>query len=222
MAQLLQSFQAMAQANKDLVAEVKAGREEANNAAQAASATTTTSNATADLPGAVAITGIKVPMDMGRDAEERLVNFHRWKEDVADRMMVAGINDEKRKTAIALLWGGRDIKTFAVDKAMIQLKDEGETPADTWTEALKKIETTMEGEINEAFAMFKFRQHAQEQQSIETWFKRLRSAVKTLRLHKCTCGHGYTEERAIRDLMVELTNNTKLRKVHYRRISYNY
>ena len=84
---LLKSFQDMAKANQDLVAEVKAGRE-------AATATAThdapTGNTTNDLPGAVAITGIKIPLDMGRDAEERLVNFHEWKEDVADRMTVAG------------------------------------------------------------------------------------------------------------------------------------
>ena len=36
--------------------------------------------------------------------------------------------------------------------------------------------------------------------------------MKTLRLHQCTCGHGYSEDRAIRDLMVELTNDPKLRK----------
>ena len=92
------------------------------------------------------------------------------------------------------------------------MKAIGATPADEWAEALKKIETTMEGDINEAFAMFKFRQGAQQQQSIEVWYKKLRSAVKTLRLKECTCGHGYSEERAIRDIMVELTNNTKLRK----------
>ncbi len=164
MAILLQSFQDMAQANKDLVAEVKAGREEANNAATAAA--TGAAEGTAELPGAVAITGIKVPLDMGRDAEERLINFHEWKEDVADRMTVAGIVNEQRKTTIALMWGGRDLKDFAVDKAKVVLTTSTDTPADTWTSALKKIEETMEGEINEAFAMFKFRQRAQENQSI--------------------------------------------------------
>ena len=213
MAILLQSFQDMAQANKDLVAEVKAGREEANsNVATAAATGAAERTATTELPGAVAITGIKVPLDMGRDAEERLINFHEWKEDVADRMTVAGIMNEQRKTTIALMWGGRDLKDFAVDKAKVVLTENGDTPADNWTSAATKIEETMEGEINEAFAMFKFRQSAQENQSIDTWYKRLRSAVKTLRLQKCTCGHGYSEERAIRDIMVEMTNDSKLRK----------
>ena len=199
---LLKSFADMAKANQDLVA--KFTSTDADNAP--------TGNTATDLPGAVALTGIKIPLDMGRDAEERLVNFHEWKEDVADRMTVAGIVDEVRKTTIALMWGGRDLKTFAVEKANVQMKAIGATPADGWTEALKKIETTMEGDINEAFAMFKFRQGAQQQQSIEVWYKKLKSAVKTLRLKECTCGHGYSEERAIRDIMVELTNDTKLRK----------
>ena len=158
MAILLQSFQDMAQANKDLVAEVKAGREEANsNIATAAATGAAERTATTELPGAVAITGIKVPLDMGRDAEERLINFHESKEDVADRMTVAGIMNEQRKTTIALMWGGRNLKDFAVDKAQVVLTETGDAPADSWTSAAKKIEETMEGEINEAFAMFKFR-----------------------------------------------------------------
>ncbi len=212
MAALLQSFQDMAQANKDLVAEVKAGREEANAANANATQNMQTGSENAELPGAVAIAGVKMPLDMGRDAEERLVNFHEWKEEVADRMAVAGIANETRQTTVSIMWGGRDLKDFAVEKAKVLLKADGDTPADTWTRAMDKIEKAMEGDINEAFAMFKFRQYAQEQQSIEGWYKKLRSAVKTLRLNKCTCGHGYSEERAIRDVMVELTNDTKLRK----------
>ena len=212
MAQLLQSFQDMALANREMVAEVKAAREEASNAATTAATHGSAGATNAELPGAVAITGIKVPLDMGRDAEERLINFHEWKEDVADRMTVAGIVNEQRKMTIAMMWGGRDLKEYAVDKAKVVVTPDYGTPADTWTNALKKIEETMEGEINEAFAMFKFRQRAQENQSIEAWYKRLRSAVKTLRLQKCTCGHGYSEERAIRDIMVEMTNDSKLRK----------
>ena len=165
-----------------------------------------------DLPGAVALTGIKIPLDMGRNAEERLVNFHEWKEDVEDRMAVAGIDNDEKKTTIALMWGGRDAKTFAVEKAGVQLKTVGHVNADSWMEAMKKIEDTMEAEINESFAMFKFRQQGQDQQGIETWHKKLKSVVKTLRLGHCTCGHGYSEERAIRDVMVELTTDSKLRK----------
>ena len=44
---------------------------------------------------------------MGRDAEERLVNFHEWREEVADKLEVAGVCNEKQKTTIALMWGGR-------------------------------------------------------------------------------------------------------------------
>ena len=104
------------------------------------------------------------------------------------------------------------MKEFAVERAKVILQPTDDTPADGWSEAIKKIEETMAEEINEAFAMLKFRQCAQDQQSIDKWYKQLKSAVKTLRLGRCTCGGGYNEERAIRDIMVELTNDTKLRK----------
>ena len=108
MAQLLQSFATMAQASKDLAA--------ANTASNAAAATNNTNQVTDTSQGAgagaVALTGIKVPLDMGRDAEERLINFHFWKEEVGDRLDVAGVTDEKRRTTIALMWGGRDIKSY--------------------------------------------------------------------------------------------------------------
>ena len=74
------------------------------------------------------------------------------------------------------------------------------------------MEKCLEENINEAFAMFKFRQYAQGQQDIDTWYKKLKAAVKTLRLRDCSCGGGYSEDRAIRDVMVELTNDSKLRK----------
>ena len=67
-------------------------------------------------------------------------------------MTVAGILNEQRKTTIALMWGGRDLKDFAVDKAEVVLSADNDVPTDTWTSAVKKIEETMEGEINEAFA----------------------------------------------------------------------
>ena len=100
---------------------------------------------------------------------------------------------------------------FAIEKANVQLQMDG-TPDEGWPAAMKKIEDTMEKDINEYFATFKFRQNAQDQQSMDTWYKRLRAAVKTLRLQKCTCGLGYSEDRAIRDIMVELTTDSKLRK----------
>ena len=117
---------------------------------------------------------------------------------------------------IALMWGGRDLKTFATEKAGVITRDSEAagvvTPADTWEEAVKKIEQTMEDGMNEAFALYKFRQLAQGQRNITKWHKQLKSAVKTLRLNSCTCGNGYSEERAIRDIMVELTTDSILRK----------
>ena len=214
MAEFLKSFQDLAKSNAELVKEVKAGREESTAAASTTTTTTTTTpdNSMIGLSGNVALSGIKIPCDMGRDAEERLINFHEWKEEIEDRMNVAGVIDEKQQVMLAMLWGGKDIKEFAVEKAKVQLKAGTNVAADTWTDAVQKIETTMEGEINEAFAMFKFRQCGQERQSVEEWYKRLKSAVKTLGLSNCTCGHGYTEARAIRDIMVELTTDGKLRK----------
>ena len=70
----------------------------------------------------------------------------------------------------------------------------------------------MEAGINEAFAMFKFRQNEQGSRGIYEWYKQLKATVKTLRLKQCTCGLGYSEERAIRDVMVALTADSKLRK----------
>ena len=60
--------------------------------------------------------------------------------------------------------------------------------------------------------MFKFRQQEQGHRSISNWYKDLKASVKTLRLKRCTCGQGYSEDRAIRDVMIELTNDSKLRK----------
>ena len=116
--------------------------------------TTSTTQAptqTRDAAANVALTSIKVPLDMGENAEERLVNFYEWVDEVRDKMTVAGVTDQKLQTTIALMWGGKDIKDFAVEKAGVILKDDnsGATPivADTWTEAVTKIKTiTEEGE----------------------------------------------------------------------------
>ena len=136
-----------------------------------AQATTVPRDAAAD----VALTGIKIPLDMGDNAEERLINFHEWIEEIDDKLTVANVTDEKRQTTIALMWGGKDIKDFAVDKAGIILKDDntGATPivADTWREAVTKIKNVMKEGINESFAMFKFRQQEQGQRSISSWYK---------------------------------------------------
>ena len=203
----------MAKSNQELMAAVhQAGGTTPSNAAPADGA------ATQDTAGAVALTNIKVPLDMGDSAEEQLVNFHEWKEEIHDKLTVAGVTDETRQTTIALMWGGRDLKTFATEKAGVILRDSTNdagvvvTPADTWAQAVTKIEEAMEEGINEAFVMYKFRQLAQGQRNITKWHKQLKSSVKTLRLGSCTCGNGYSEERAIRDVMVELTTDGKLRK----------
>ena len=196
-AALIASFQTMAKSNADLAAAVQAGASQ-----PPASPTSTTANVAAGTPpettaGAVALADVKVPMKMGDNAEERLINFHQWKEEVNDKLDVTGITDEKRRLTIAILWGGQDIKEYARDKAGVRLHAEGTTPMDTWPEAITKIEKEMESGINEAFAMFKFRQNEQGQRSLHSWYKQLKAMVKTLRLNQCTCGLGYSEERAM-------------------------
>ena len=147
MQRLLTSFHEMAQANKELAAAATAANN--NRVAAAASNSGTTAGTSTPLvadvntnagAGAVALTGIKVPLDMGRDAEERLVNFHEWKEEVDDKLEVAGVTNERQKTTIALMWGGRDIKEFAVDKANVILRATTDVPEDGWSDAAKKIE----------------------------------------------------------------------------------
>ena len=133
-------------------------------------------------------------------------------------MRIPNVSDEKLQTTIALMWGGKDIKEYASTKAGVILhSDDDDTRAeaihaDAWTAAAAKIKTVMEEGINESFAMLKFRQTEQAQRNISNWYKELRSSVKTLRLGRCTCGHGYSEDRAIRDVMIELTSDSKLRK----------
>ena len=211
---LLESFQQMAKSNQELVAAVQAGA--AQQTTTPAPTTTTspvTSNPTTnDAMGAVALTNIKVTLTMGDSAEERLTNFNEWKEEVNEKLTVAGITDTKRQTTIALMWGGKEIKEYAIEKAGVVMHANATTPADTWEDAVKKIETKMEEGINQAFAMFKFRQNEQGQRGINAWYKQLKTNVKTLRLKQCTCGLGYSEERAIRDVIVALTTDAKLRK----------
>ena len=215
MAQLLASFQAIATSSQQMMATF-------NTTARGGAPTgtgETLNQATTQMRDAaanVALTSIKVPLDMGDNAEERLVNFFEWIDEVKDKMTVADVTDQKLQTTIALMWGGKDIKDYAVEKAGVLLHDDtsGTIPilADTWDAAVTKIKTVMEEGINEAFSMFKFRQQEQGQRSINNWYKELKSYVKTLRLGRCTCGHGYSEDRAIRDVMIELSNDSKLRK----------
>ena len=215
LAQLLTSVQLIAQNNTTLMTTLQNNATTANAGAGVAT-TPQTNNNSQDAAANVALTSIQVPLDMGENAEERLVNYHEWIKEVNDKMKVANVTDTKRQTTIALMWGGKDVKEFAEEKADVILEDDdsGDEPivADTWEEAAKKIKTAMEEEINESFAMFKFRQLEQGQRSISSWHKELKALVKTLRLGRCTCGNGYSEERAIRDIMIELTTDSKLRK----------
>ena len=212
--ELIESFQQMAKSNQDLVQAFQAGVTSSQTAPTTAPTQTNNGDhqTANDMMGAVALTGIKVPLSMGDSAEERLINFHEWKEEVNDKLDVADVTNQQRRTTIALMWGGKDIKEFAVEQAGVALKETATTPADGWDDAITKIETKMEEGINEAFAMFKFRGNEQGHRSIYDWYKQLRASVKTLRLKRCTCGQGYSEERAIRDVMVALTADNKLRK----------
>ena len=85
LATLLQTFQDMAKSNQELVAAVQAGAAATTAAATTAAATAADGTRTApmqDTAGAVALTNIKLPLDMGDSAEERLVNFDEWKEEI--------------------------------------------------------------------------------------------------------------------------------------------
>ena len=88
---IMESFQQMmAKSNADLVQAVQAGAAQSTTAPPTAPTQTNngdqqTSN---DMMGAVALTGIKVPCSMGDSAEERLINFHEWKEEVNDKSML--------------------------------------------------------------------------------------------------------------------------------------
>ena len=92
MTALIESFQqAMAKSNQGLVQAIQSGT--AQPASTPTSTTTTSSGThqatTNDMMGAVALTGIKVPFSMGDSDEERLINFHEWKEEVNDKLDVA-------------------------------------------------------------------------------------------------------------------------------------
>ena len=130
---LVESFQAMAKSNQELVAAFNAGASQPTATPETANVNHTTP---ADTMGAVALTNIKVPMSMGDSAEELLTNFHEWKEEVMDKLTVAGITDQQRRTTIALMWGGRELKEYAIEKAGVVMHSAGTTNADTWDAAV--------------------------------------------------------------------------------------
>lgn len=206
MARLLKSMEDTAKANTDLVKSVQDGTINANRPAD-----------TGVAAGAVTLTNVSVKMDMGESAEERLVNFIQWTEEVEEKLTLAGVTDTTLMTRVALMWGGMELKEYTIQRAGVRIKaeqgpDQEALAQHTWEEAHRLIKDKMELGLNEAFATSKFRQCAQGQRTIDNWLKKLGAQAKTLRLGKCTCGHGYSDERAIRDVMVELTTDTKLRK----------
>ena len=79
------------------------------------------------------------------------------------------------------MWGGKEIKEYAIDKAGVVMHDQGTILADTWSAAVKKIEEKLEEGINESFAMYKFQHNEQGQRGINAWHKQLKTHVKTLR-----------------------------------------
>ena len=102
LARLIRSLQTMAVSNQELVQQLIAGGMESKPAVEATGQTNT--DPTADAMGAVALTNVQVPMKMGSNAEERLVNFLEWCTEVEDKFSVVNIKDEKRKTSIALMF----------------------------------------------------------------------------------------------------------------------
>ena len=148
LARLLKSLEDMAKANEEL-------RQQ-----QAQNGNNRQRDSTSSVTGGASLTNIVVRMDMGESAEERLVNFVEWCDEIDDKLAVANVKDDKVKTRVALMWGGHGIKENAVDRAGVKLKaTTGENPvqAHTWEQAKKLIQTKMESGLNEAFAMSKFR-----------------------------------------------------------------
>ena len=92
LAQLLNSFQTIANAMQ-LNAATGEGTTTGTGANQA-------TNSTRDAAANVALTSIKMPLDMGDNAEELLVNFHEWTEEVKDKMTVANVGDMKLQTCL--------------------------------------------------------------------------------------------------------------------------
>ena len=94
LAQLLESLQTIAASNKQMMETMQA------NAAALGEGTTTGTGATPtqatnsrDAAANAALTSIKVPLDMGDNAEERFVNFHDWIEEVKEKMTLADVAD---------------------------------------------------------------------------------------------------------------------------------
>ena len=165
-----------------------------------------------DLPGAIALTEVHFSFDMKQDPEERLISFIEWQDGVTDRLIVTGLYSNIHSTLITLLWGGKQLKDYATEKALVNTDITGNNEVDTWENASRKIERAMMKDINTAFAMFQLRQCVQGERSFSKWYRKLKSLTKTLCIDDCTCGGGYSKERIIRDLIVELTADSALRE----------
>lgn len=69
-----------------------------------------------------ALTNVAVKMDMGESAEERLVNFIQCARVWTMRrrrlsIKAAAVGDNQMKTRVALMWGGADIKDYALQRS---------------------------------------------------------------------------------------------------------
>ena len=81
-----------------------------------------------------------------------------------------------RKTTITLMMWGREIKSYAANKAGVILCEIMDMEADGRTAAVKKMKERMERDINEVFEIFKFSSYIQYQQIVDTWYKRVKRA----------------------------------------------
>ena len=84
-AQLLASFQTIATSNQQMMERFQA------TTGTGTTPTTQAPTQTRDAAANVALTSIKVPLNMGENAEERLVNFYGSVDEVRDKMTVARV-----------------------------------------------------------------------------------------------------------------------------------
>ena len=96
--QLHQFIQTLATSMQVLQANAATGGEELTITGMGTTLTQVTT-APRDAAAAVALTGIKIPLDRRDNAEERLINFHQSLEEIDDKLTVANITNKKRHTS---------------------------------------------------------------------------------------------------------------------------
>ena len=74
------------------------------------------------------------------------------------KLLIARVTDEKTKMRVGLMWGGKDMKEYTIQRAQVTIRagEDGEQPHE-WKEAVKLIQNKMEQGLNQAFAMSRFR-----------------------------------------------------------------